>query len=100
MIQFPRFLGDLLRSPDERLPQGLAQQRTARLADGHQPLQNPFLRTALPQLTHEQTVRQHDQVHVPGLALTVTQLTITHPKLLLAVPMERLRARPTLPVYA
>jgi hypothetical protein len=45
-------------------------------------MERPFLRTALPQLAHERTVRQHDQVYVPGLALIVTQLTITQPKLL------------------
>src|SRR5947209_3529316 len=63
----------------------------------HQPLERPSLRTALLQLAHEQTVRQHDQVYVPGLALEITQLTITQPELLLAVPMKRLRARPTMP---
>ena len=29
-----------------------------------------------------------DQVHVPGLALVITQLTVTQPELLLAVPMN------------
>src|SRR5258708_15803850 len=72
--------------------------RSAGFADGHQPMERPLPRTALLQLAHEQTVRQHDQVHVPGLALEVTQLTITQPELLLAVPMERLRARPTMSV--
>ncbi len=43
-------------------------------------MERPFLRTALLQLAHEQTVRQHDQVHVPGLALGITQLTITQPE--------------------
>ena len=59
----------------------------------------PLLRTALLQLAHEQAVRQHDQVHVPGLALDITQLTVAQPELLLAVPMERLRARPAMPVH-
>src|SRR6478752_5647775 len=59
----------------------------------------PLLRTALPQLAHEQAVRQHDQVDVPGLALEITQLTVAQPELLLAVPMEGLRARPAMPVH-
>ena len=46
-----------------------------------------------------ETVRQHDQVHVPGLALEITQLTITQSELLLAVPMEGLRARPAISVH-
>src|SRR4051812_15342218 len=62
-------------------------------------MERPLLRTALPQLAHEQAVRQHDQVHVPGLALVVTQLTVAQPELLLAVPMEGLRTRPALPVH-
>src|SRR5689334_3612849 len=37
---------------------------------------------------------------MPGLALAVTQLTVSQAQLLLAIPMERLRACPTLPVDA
>jgi len=91
---------DLLDRPGQGRPQRFSDHRPTGLADGHQPMERPFLRTALLQLAHEQTVRQHDQVHVPGLALVVTQLTITQSELLLAVPMERLRARPTLPVHS
>ena len=90
--------GDLFDRPGERRPQGLFEHRPTGFADGHQPMERPFLRTALLQLAHEQTVRQHDQVHVPGLALGITQLTITHPELLLAVPMKGLRTRPAIPV--
>src|SRR5690242_6706956 len=62
-------------------------------------MERPLLRTALLQLAHEQAVRQHDQVHVPGLALDVTQLTVTQPELLLAVPMGGLCTRPAMPVH-
>ncbi len=72
--------GDLFDRPGERRPQGLFEHRPTGFADGHQPMERPFLRTALLQLAHEQTVRQHDQVHVPGLALGITQLTITQPE--------------------
>ena len=91
--------GHLLDRPGECRTQGLPAHRPTGFADGHQPMESPFLRTALPQLTHEQTVRQHDQVHVPGLALDITQLTVTQPKLLLAVPMECLRTRPAISVH-
>src|SRR6478672_13891387 len=50
------------------------------------------------QLPHQETVRQHDEVHVPGLALAVTQLTIPHAQLLLTIPMKGFRAGPTMPV--
>ena len=33
---------------------------------------------------------------MPGLALEITQLTITQPELLLAVPMKGLRTRPAI----
>jgi hypothetical protein len=35
---------------------------------------------------------------VPGLALVVTQLTVSHAQLLLAIPMKGFRARPTMPI--
>src|SRR4051812_25265754 len=92
-------LGDLLDRPGLGRPQGLPGHRPTGLADGHQPMERPLLRTALPQLAHEQAVRQHDQVDVPGLALDITQLTVAQPELLLAVPMEGLRARPAMAVH-
>src|SRR4051812_45160775 len=61
-------------------------------------MERPLPRTALPQLDHEQTVRQHDQVYMPGLALEITQLAVTQSELLLAVPMEGLRPCPAMPV--
>src|SRR5918994_3942579 len=99
MIVRPFKSGDLVDRPGERRTQGLPAHRPTGFADGHQPMERPLLRTALLQLAHEQTVRQHDQVHVPGLALVITQLTVPQTDLLLAVPMERLRARPAVPEY-
>src|SRR5919112_3564468 len=98
MIIGPFKSGDLLDRPGERRTQRLPTHRPTGFADGHQPMERPLLRTALLQLAHEQTVRQHDQVHVPGLALEITQLTIPQPELLLAVPMKGLRPRPTMSV--
>ena len=88
--------GDLFDRPGERRPQGLFEHRPTGFADGHQPMERPFFRTALLQLAHEQTVRQHDQVHVPGLALDITQLTVAQSELLLAVPMKGLRPCPAM----
>ena len=105
-------LGPIGQSHDQtaapsRLPAGLPrpasrrvlpEHRSTGFADGLQPTERPLTRTVLPQLAHEQTVRQHDQVHVPGLALAITQLTVSHAKLLLTVPMKGLRACPAMPV--
>src|SRR3990170_1186259 len=91
---------DLLDNPGKGGAERLVQHRSAGFADGFQTTEGPFVRTVLPQLTHEQTVRQHDQVHVPGLALAVAKLTISHAKLLLTVPMIGLRARPAISISA
>ena len=88
----------LLDDPGEGGAERLVQHRSAGFADGLQPTESPITRTVLPQLTHEQAVRQHHQVHVPGLALAVAKLTVSHAKLLLTVPMIGLRACPTMPI--
>src|SRR3954462_7709455 len=92
-------LGDLFDRPGQGRPQGFLRHRPTGFADGHPPMERSLLRTALLQLAHERTVRQHDQVHVPGLAPEITQLTISQSELLLAVPMEGLRARPAMAVH-
>ncbi len=89
----------LVDRPRECRTQGLPRHRSTGFADGHQPMECPLTRTALLQLAHQQTVRQHDQVHMPGVALDITQLTITQAELLLAVPMKGLRARPAISVH-
>ena len=89
---------DLLDNPANGGAERLVKHRSAGFADGFQTTEGPFVRTILPQLTHEQAVRQHDQVHVPGLALAVAKLTISHAKLLLTVPMIGLRARPAISI--
>ena len=89
---------DLLNGPGNGVAERFVQHRSAGFADGLQPTECPVVATVLPQLEHEQTVRQHDQVHVPGLALAVTKLTVSHAKLLLTVPMIGLRACPTMPI--
>ena len=94
-----RFFGDLLDGPSQGRSQGFSQHGSTGFADGRQLLERPILRTALPELPHQQTVRQHDQIHVPGLALAIAQLTVSHAQLLLAVPMKGLRACPTISIH-
>src|SRR3990167_576281 len=89
---------DLLNDPGKGGAERLVQHRSAGFADGFQTTEGPFARTILPQLTHEQGVRQHDQVHVPGLAQAIAKLTVSHAKLLLTVPMIGLRARPAMSI--
>ena len=89
---------DLLNDPGKGGAERLVEHRSAGFADGLQTTEGPLVRTVLPQLAHEQAVRQHDQVHMPGLALAVAKLTISHAKLLLTVPMIGLRARPAISI--
>jgi len=88
---------DLLDDPGEGGAERFVQHCPAGFADGPQPTESPIVRTVLPQLAHEHTVRQHDQVHVPGLALAVAELTVSHAKLLLTVPMISASARSSFP---
>ena len=96
----PRFVTHVLDGPGQRLAQGFPEDRPTGFADGRQLLKRPFLRMALPQLFHQETVRQHDEVHVPGLALAITQLTVPHAQLLLAIPMKGLGACPAMAITA
>src|SRR5664279_588519 len=98
LFAVPQF-GDMIDDPGDGRAQGFAEHRAAGFADGRQLCRGPFLRTVLPELADEQTVRQHDQVHVPCLALAAAKLTIAHSKLLLSVPMEGLRSCPAIPIH-
>jgi len=62
----------VFHGPRQRLAQGFSEHRPTGLADGRQLPERPVIRMALPQLLHQEAVRQHDEVHVPGLALAVT----------------------------
>ena len=89
-----------LNRPRDRLAQGFAQDCPTGLADGRQRLGGPCPRTALAQLSHEQTVHQQHEVEMPRLALAAAQLTVAQAQMLLAVPMQGLRACPALPIAA
>src|SRR5271165_4129531 len=99
MTKRPLPLCYLLDCPGQRRAQVFAEHCSTGFADCRQSMERPLTRTALPQLAHQETIRQHDQVHVPGLALGITQLTVAEAELLLTVPMKGLRTCPAMPVY-
>src|SRR5689334_12293495 len=84
----------LLDGPGERLPKRLTCDRTTGLADGHQAHMSPIERAVVLQLAHQSAVHHHDEIHVPGLAHSVTQLTLAHAQMLLSVPVVGLRPSP------
>ena len=94
MVRRLIFLGDFCDGPFKGCPESFDCHRATGLANGRQPRECPVLRTVLLQLENEEAVRQHDQVHVPGLALAIAKLTTSHPQTLLSVPMECLSACP------
>jgi hypothetical protein len=51
-------------------------------------------------MAHKDAVRKDDHIHMPGLALAVSKLTVAHTQMLLAVPMEALRPTPAATVNA
>jgi hypothetical protein len=84
---------DVIDGPSKRLSEGFALHRSRGFADGHQLTEFPFTRAGLFQLAREQTVRHHDAIHVPGLALHVTTLTLAHAEFLFPVPVKGLGPR-------
>ena len=98
LLQIPVIHFYAFENPGNGLAEAILQYRHTGLADCRQTLHGPRTRTTLPQLTHQDTVRQEDHVQVPRLALATAKLTVTHAHMLLAVPMEALSARPTVPI--
>ena len=96
MVKAVGIIRDLFDHPGDGGSHGFAHYRSTGFADCRQLAECPIFRTVRPELIHEKSVRQHDQVHVPGLALAVAQLTISHAQLLLSVPMKGLRAGPAI----
>jgi len=98
LFGYPSLLGRLFDRPGDGLSHSLPQDGPTGFADGRQHTMRPITHTALPHLRYEQAVRQHDEIHVPGLALAFMQLTVSHAQILLAVPVKGFRARPALAV--
>ena len=90
----PVILLDTIDDPGDCIAQCFSTHGPTCLSDGRQMFQRPHTRTALPQLTHEKTVRKEDQVHVAGLPQAFPELTVTHTQVLLAVPGKALSASP------
>jgi len=93
-LRIPTLILNPLDHPGDRVTESLSKHRHTGLAYGRQTFLCPLTRTALPQLTHQHTVRQEDQIHVAGLATALPELTIAHAQMLLAVPMEALGPSP------
>ena len=93
-LKIPAVILDPVDHPGDRIAEGFSQHRHTGLAYGRQAFLCPLTRTALPQLVHQNAMRQEDHVQVPGLAPAVPELTVAHAQMLLAVPMEALCASP------
>ena len=76
-ITFPALLHSF-DDPGDRLAQRLSQHRGAGLPDGRQAFECPVPRTALPQLTYQDAVRQEDHVQMAGLPLAIPELTVSY----------------------
>lgn len=98
-IEIPVITFDAFDDPLDCIAEGLSQYRHAGLSDGRQTFPCPLIRTALPQLTHQDAVRQEDHIHVAGLTTAVPELTFAHAQMLLAVPMEALRPCPAATIH-
>ena len=94
----------LFRHPGNHHTHAFTEHRTATLADRRQFHGRLMLRVAvLPSFTHtrfiqfphQETVRQKDEINVPGLAFAVSQLTISEAEFLLTISVKGLRACPT-----
>ncbi len=78
----------LFDGPSQGLAQDLTSDAAAGLADGHQANMSPIEGTVMLQVAHEGGIRQDDEVHVPGLAHPVPELTRAHAQMLLPVPIS------------
>ena len=96
LLVFATFVDHWIDRPGKCLPSGLASHHSKGFADGHQLTECSFTRAGLFQLAREQTVRHRDDIHVPGLALIVTRLTLAHAEFLFPVPVKVLLARPAI----
>ena len=59
----------LFDRPGDGFTERFSRHGSTGFADGRQHGMSPVTRTALPHPCHEQTVRQHHEIHMPGLAL-------------------------------
>ena len=81
-----------MESGRRRLPLGFAHDEPTRFANGRQANMRPVNGAVMLQMAHQSGVHQEDQIHVPGLALAISELAIAHAQMLL--PVESCRRRP------
>jgi hypothetical protein len=94
----PLVIAQFIYNPIDQALKQLGLDRPTGFADGPQRLPSPVMRTTLVQGTHSQTGRCVDEIHVAGLPLTATHLTVSQAQPLLAVPMKGLGSCPTMAV--
>ena len=92
--------GNFVDRPANGSCQRVAKHATAGVADGGDESGGPSLYTVALHMRQQQAVRKEDEVGVPGLALAASQLTVSEPQMLLAVPMKGLRSGPTATIRA
>ena len=68
-LLIPSQRGGLFDGPMNGFTKRFSRHGSTGLADGRQHTMSPATRTALPHPGYEETVRQHHQIQVPGLAL-------------------------------
>jgi len=98
VLRFSGIFGDFGDGPLQGGAEGFVDNGAAGLADGRQPLEGPFRRAAVAELSHQETVDHQHQVHMPCLALAAAELAISHAQFLFAVTVKGFRACPALPV--
>ena len=98
MRRILRVFDKLLDDPVEGGLEGLTEHRATGFADVRQAAERPFHRRVGPELMYGKTIREHNEVHVPGLADAVSQLAVALSQFPFALPMERLRAYPSMSV--
>lgn len=91
---------DFVDRPSNGSCQRVAKHATAGITDRGNESGGPFLYTVALHLRQQQAVRKEDEVGMPGLALATSQLTVSEPQMLLAVPMKGLRSGPTATIRA
>lgn len=76
--------------PGKGLAKDFTHDGTTGLADGHQVCVSLLESTVVLEVAHQRGVRQDNEVHVPGLASPVPELTLAHAQLLLPVSVKGL----------
>ena len=85
--RFPAIKRRSLKRPADRLAERFAPHCSTGFAAGQQRFVGPRTHPTLPQFGHQQTMRQQNEIKVPGLARAVAQLTISATHRLLAVAL-------------